>query len=64
MNPVHLPFDVARCPGGDCRLKENCKRFLANADGLRVVVMMDLPYETLESCGEQIPVAVLLNEGK
>ncbi len=39
---IRLPYDVARCHGGDCKLKENCKRFLANADGLRVVVMMDL----------------------
>lgn len=53
---IRLPYDVARCHGGDCKLKENCKRFLANADGLRVVVMMDLPYESPESCGAQIPV--------
>lgn len=31
-----LPNDVSRCPGDDCPVKGNCKRYLAGLNGGRV----------------------------
>jgi hypothetical protein len=43
---VNLPYDIARCPGKDCPLKETCLRFLDKGEGAyHLVMMVDPPYK-------------------